>query len=435
MIKLSLLRCAVLLLVFITAGALYTVTPLAAQQGVPIATDVVLTGSLNDAPRPHAQAVRATGSIDIDGQLDEASWDAAFVIDRFVQQRPNAGAPVSERTEVRILYDDENFYVGAEFYDRNPSGIIRSPLQRDGPTPNGDAFAISLDTFLDGRNAAVFFINAGGTIRDTQSADDGRAQNLAWNSAGNVKTRVHELGWTVEFAIPWSSLRFEGSREEQIWGLNLFRRIRRKNEEATWSPMDRGWNVYNVSRSGTLGGLDGIRTGSQPVTEALRGLRPVDRIPPAGDGLGCRWRGRYQVRDHTGHHPRPVAQHRLLAGGGGPTAGEPDPLFPSSFRSAASSSWKTRPSSSSAISRRGDSAAERPVGTSPSSTRAASAFRPRARRCPSSGAAGSAARRGQSRWGCSTCRPAATALLPPRTSPWLGSVGPSTPTSQPVRSW
>ena len=169
--------------------------------------------------------------------------------------------PVSERTEVRILYDDENLYVGAEFYDRNPSGIIRSPLQRDGPTPNGDAFAISLDTFLDGRNAAVFYINAGGIIRDTQSADDGRSRNLAWNSAGNVKTRVHELGWTVEFAIPWSSLRFEGSREEQIWGLNLFRRIRRKNEEATWSPMDRGWNVYNVSRSGTLGGLDGIRPG------------------------------------------------------------------------------------------------------------------------------------------------------------------------------
>ena len=252
-------RCSTLFLAFVTAGGLCAVLPLAAQQADPAAPVAVVTGRLNDAPRPHAEAVRATGTIQIDGRLNEATWAAAFVIDRFVQQRPNPGAPVSERTEVRLLYDDENLYVGAEFYDRNPSGIVRSPLQRDANTSQGDAFAISLDTFLDGRNAAVFYINAGGIIRDTQSADDGRARNLAWNSAGNVKTRVHELGWTVEFAIPWSSLRFEGSREEQIWGLNLFRRIRRKNEEATWSPMDRGWTVYNVSRSGTLGGLDGIR--------------------------------------------------------------------------------------------------------------------------------------------------------------------------------
>ena len=81
----------------------------------------------------------------------------------------------------------------------------------------------------------------------------------------------------------------------------------------------------------SLGNARGARrhlAGSQPVTEALHCVRPVDRIPPAGDGIGCRWLGRYQVRDHPGHHPRPVAQHRLLAGGGGPTAGEPDPLFP-----------------------------------------------------------------------------------------------------------
>ena len=261
MIKLSLSRCAVLLLVFITAGALYTVTPIAGQQSDPAPSAAVLTGSLNDAPRPHAEAVRATGSIQIDGLLDEATWDEAFVIDRFVQLRPSPGAPVSERTEVRLLYDDENLYVGAELYDSNPSGIVRSGLQRDNTTGQGATFAISLDTFLDGRNGAVFFFNAGGVIRDVQTAEDGRVRNVAWNSAANVKTRVHDRGWTVELLIPWTSLRFDGSREEQVWGMHLFRRIRRKNEEAMWAPVDRGWNAYNVSRAGTLGGLDGIQPG------------------------------------------------------------------------------------------------------------------------------------------------------------------------------
>ena len=134
-------QCAARLLALMLPGALFAALPLTAQEGT----------STPDA----------TVSIQIDGRLDEATWAEAFVIDRFVQQRPSPGAPVSERTEVRILYDDENLYVGAEFYDSNPSGIVRSPLQRDGPTPNGDAFAISLDTFLDGRNASVFYINAG----------------------------------------------------------------------------------------------------------------------------------------------------------------------------------------------------------------------------------------------------------------------------------
>jgi hypothetical protein len=254
-------KCAAVVLAIAAVGAVIAVPPLTAQQEGPVAPVAVVTGSLNEAPRPHAQAVRATGSIQIDGLLDEASWDEAFVIDRFVQLRPSPGAPVSERTEVRLLYDDENFYVGAELYDSNPSGIVRSPLQRDNSTAQGATFAIALDTFLDGRNGVVFFFNAGGVIRDAQTAEDGRVRNVAWNSAANVKTRVHDRGWTVELLIPWTSLRFDGSREEQVWGMNLFRRIRRKNEEAMWAPVDRGWTVYNVSRSGTLGGLDGIQPG------------------------------------------------------------------------------------------------------------------------------------------------------------------------------
>ena len=233
-------------------------TSLAAQDS---ADGLLVAGSLDDAPRPHWSAVRAMAPIDIDGRIDETVWATTPVIDRFVQQQPNRGAPATERTEVRILYDDDNLYVAADLLYEDPSNIVRTGLLRDANTAQGDAFAISLDTFHDRRTGAVFFINAGGALRDAQTSDDGRVRNLPWNSAGEVKTHTHDRGWSLELRIPWSSLRFEGGRDEQMWGMHLFRRIRHNNEEVTWAPMERGWTVYNVSRAGTLDGIEGIRPG------------------------------------------------------------------------------------------------------------------------------------------------------------------------------
>lgn len=216
---------------------------------------------LDAAPRPAAAAVRATGPIDVDARLDEAAWAAAPVIDRFVQQKPFAGLPATERTEVRILYDDENLYIGAEMYDSDPGGLVIPTLQRDPNTRDGDAFGFTLDTFHDGRSAYAFFINPGGAVRDSQTSDDGRINNAAWEAAYDLRTRIHETGWTLEIAVPWSTLRFPAGVDRQVWGLNLLRRIRRKNEDATWAPMDRQWQLYVMSRAGTLEGLDGIRPG------------------------------------------------------------------------------------------------------------------------------------------------------------------------------
>jgi hypothetical protein len=227
---------------------------------------LLVTGNLDAAPRPTAIATHATGSIDIDARLDEPSWAAAPVIDQFVQQNPRKGAPASERTEVKILYDDDNLYVGAELYYKDINDIVRTGLQRDANTGQGDAFSIGLDTFNDKRTGAIFFVNPGGALRDALTADDGRARNLPWNSAGRTKARTVPLAdggaiWVLELAIPWSSLRFDGSKEEQIWGINLFRRIRHANEEVVWAPMERGLTVYNVSRNGTLTGIKGISPG------------------------------------------------------------------------------------------------------------------------------------------------------------------------------
>lgn len=239
------------------------VTLLAAATGLALANPTAAQTpiALDEAPRPTASAARATGPIDIDGVLDDATWSAAPVIDEFWQQKPDAGMPATERTEVRILFDDDYLYVGAELMDQPGYEPIVPTLQRDPNTRDGDAFGLMFDPFIDGSMVFAFFFNPGGAVRDLQSADDGRINNAAWDAAIDAQTRVHGGGWTLELAIPWSQLRFDAAQDEQVWGLNLLRRIRRKNEDATWAPMDRRWQIYVSSRGGRLTGLDGLRPG------------------------------------------------------------------------------------------------------------------------------------------------------------------------------
>ena len=216
---------------------------------------------LDAAPRPTATIRRSPGPIQIDGTLDEPAWEAAEVISEFIQQRPRDGYPATERTEVRLLYDDEHLYIGAELYDSDPSGIIIPTLERDPNTRDGDAFGIILDTFLDRSSAFAFYVNPGGAVRDGQASDDGRNTNFAWDGAFELRTTIHDQGWTLEMAIPWSTLRFDPGRINQDWGLNLMRRVRRKNEDSTWAPMDRQRPLHTPSRAGTLVGLEGIQPG------------------------------------------------------------------------------------------------------------------------------------------------------------------------------
>ncbi len=211
------------------------------------------------APRPSASAVRASGPIRVDGLLDDPSWSSAPVVDDFWQQKPEAGARATERTEVRIVFDDEYLFIGAEMLDGSGTDPIIPTLQRDPNTRDGDAFGIMFDPFRDGKTVFTFFFNPGGAVRDMQTADDGRINNSDWDAALDFRTRTHENGWTLELAIPWSQLRFAATEGEQVWGLNMLRRIRRKNEDAVWAPMDRRWQLYVSSRGGTLRGLADLR--------------------------------------------------------------------------------------------------------------------------------------------------------------------------------
>ncbi|HMA25328.1 MAG: DUF5916 domain-containing protein [Gemmatimonas sp.] len=208
----------------------------------------------------------------VDGRLDDEAWRAAPIYDGFVQRELNEGQPVSERTEVRIVSDGEALYVGAWLFDREAGGIVPGEKIRDVSLDNSDYVAIILDTFLDRQNGFVFATTPAGVEYDGQVVKEGegggitvtgqtRQQsgsmggfNLNWDGSWTVRTSSDSAGWYAEFRIPFSTLRY-GSGGSQSWGLNLSRGIRRKGEDAYWSFIPRQFNLYRLSRAGTLEGL------------------------------------------------------------------------------------------------------------------------------------------------------------------------------------
>lgn len=214
-----------------------------------------------DPPRPHTSAIRIATSIKIDGVLDESAWALATPINTFRQNRPNTGAPATERTVVRLVYDERYLYVGAVMEDSQPNGIVARSLKRDYPSGDEDTFGILFATFGDGRSGFMFGVNPRGAIRTGQVSDDGRDINFSWRPAFHWKAQMHDHGWTVEMAIPFTALRFDATREEQVWGMNIVRRLKRKNEDVYWAPLDRRFTLNKVSAAGTLTGIRGIRGG------------------------------------------------------------------------------------------------------------------------------------------------------------------------------
>ena len=243
------------------------------------------------APRPSLRAALATSPIDIDGRLDEAVWATADSTDGvFIQIQPRPGYPSSERTVVRVLYDERNLYVGAVLYDSEPDKLIVPGLEQDFATTNSDLFGIAVDSYWDKQSAFLFAINPAGAVFDAQSFNDSRYLNTAWEGVIHIVTRVHAEGWTVEAAIPMTTLRFAETEGEQTWGLNFARRIRRRNEDSNWAPLARQFRVYKMSRAGTLTGLRGLRQGRnlsvKPYVTAARQTGTLQTTDAGNDGDG-----------------------------------------------------------------------------------------------------------------------------------------------------
>ncbi len=206
-------------------------------------------------------AVSIEGQIVVDGNLDEPAWELAQPATDFIQQEPQMGEPSTERTEVRLLYDDENLYLGIFCFDSaGKAGIVVNDVRRDFSPSENDSFTVLLDTFDDNRNSFLFGTNPQGAKRDGQSGGDGKTANVDWDGIWYVASQITELGWQVEIAIPFKTLRFRES-EQGIWGVNFQRRIRRKNELTHWSPIPRPYRLNRVSLAGALDGMNGIRQG------------------------------------------------------------------------------------------------------------------------------------------------------------------------------
>jgi len=237
-------------LVTVTLVAIsFVVAPSGFAQGVPQLTVGHLTGEVRPV---------------IDGKVDEEVWSTAAPYSTFTQQEPSEGQPATERTEVWFFADQTNLYVAVVCYDSEPDQLVVSQSRRDASLNDGDSVQILLDTFNDGQNAFVFGTNPFGIEFDAQVMAEGQTGgrgfggsggfNLNWDADWTVSASPSERGWEAEFAIPLRTLRYNPG-EERVWGVNVMRNIRRKNEQVFLAPVPRGYSLQRVSVAGKLNGL------------------------------------------------------------------------------------------------------------------------------------------------------------------------------------
>jgi hypothetical protein len=249
---------------------------------VPVATPPAPSPVATPPPAPpQAEARLANESPVIDGDVrGDPAWTDVEPLTGFWQTTPDAGSPASQRTEVRIVYTDTMLYFGVICFDDDPSGIIVNESRRDSPLVETDSFQIILDTYLDQQNGFVFGTNPTGLEYDGQVTNEGEGGrglgsslggfNVNWNGTWAVNTLLGDFGWSAEFAIPFSTLRYD-RKAARAWGMNFQRNIRRRNEQAYWSPLPRQFNLFRLSQAGTLGGLTPPRQRNLQILPYVRG--------------------------------------------------------------------------------------------------------------------------------------------------------------------
>ncbi|MBI1723830.1 MAG: carbohydrate binding family 9 domain-containing protein [Gemmatimonadetes bacterium] len=207
----------------------------------------------NAAPRRYVlSAVRISGAAPIvDGRLDEPVWPTAPVATDFIQQTPNPGQPATVRTEARVLYDEAAIYVGMRMYDPAPDSIAATLARRDF-SGYSDFAQVVLDSYHDRRTAFRFGVNPAGVKKDVFHSEDFN-EDTGWDAVWDARTEIDSLGWTAEFRIPLSQLRY-ASGGAQVWGINFQRQVARTNERSFWAPILPDVGGF-VSKFGDLEGL------------------------------------------------------------------------------------------------------------------------------------------------------------------------------------
>ncbi len=213
-------------------AAMALVFQLAQGQSAPVA-DAAAMRHANGRVPPAVVATRTVRPPDLDGRLDDEAWRSAQPISEFRMVQPNDGGDPTQRTEVRVVYDDGALYVGARLFDTDPAGIVSRVARRDNDG-GSEFFTVIIDSYHDHRTSFRFRVNPAGVRSDGLTFNDDAFGDDGWDPVWDAATRIDSLGWVAEIRIPLSQLRFP-SRVEQHWGINFTRSIERTNEFVRWA--------------------------------------------------------------------------------------------------------------------------------------------------------------------------------------------------------
>jgi hypothetical protein len=228
-------------------------------------TLILLTSTIIYAQRVPLSTIYATrveSAPQIDGLLNDDVWQKAIPTTGFTQQEPNAGAKPTFRTEVRMIYDNDNLYLGVYCFDDEPEKIIAREMKWDGRISSDDNIKIIFDTFNDNRSAYWFGTNPLGSQNDALlTGFEMKDFNEDWDAVWDVACSINDDGWSAEFQFPFSSLRFY-DKEKQVWGFNIERGIRRLNEQVIWTSVGQNLGLLKIAEAGDLLGLENIKRGN-----------------------------------------------------------------------------------------------------------------------------------------------------------------------------
>jgi len=239
---------------------------------------VTAKGQREDDPK-RVRAYRVEEPPTLDGLVTEEMWQRLEPAAQFTQQNPVEGAPATEATEVRVAFDDKNLYFGIICFDSEPENIVVTQNRRDAELRDTDSIQILLDTFNDDQNAFIFGTSPTGIEFDAQVSKAGQqrggrggparaggggggaqrggasAFNLNWDAVWTVRSQITKRGWESEIAIPFRTLRYHPGTD-QVWGMNVSRNLRRRNEQTFWAPVSRAFELTQVELAGDLQGLE-----------------------------------------------------------------------------------------------------------------------------------------------------------------------------------
>jgi hypothetical protein len=222
---------------------------------VGILLSIAWTTGMAGGTDKYARAVRASAPPRIDGSLRDPVWKNALPFSDFLQSEPHEGEQPTQRTEIRVLYDDEALYLGAMMFDTEPDGIVARLSRRDEEIRT-DRISFRFDTFHDHQTAYEFTVTSAGARIDILQYNDGRAEDDSWDVVWEAETVIGPDGWSAEIRIPFAMLRFLEA-DEQEWGMQVIRSITRNQENLQWAlkrKSESGW----ISRFGHLTGLEKI---------------------------------------------------------------------------------------------------------------------------------------------------------------------------------